>query len=151
MVDIYDITYPVIRSYGTYYFTTKHGMEYEVRFGRKEHDILRVNIVFGVINDEFDGEEYVVTNKGDVYSVMNTISKIIEHYMETHPAVYLYEFMGEPKTHEDDNKPTQRLKLYYRYAKRIWDEKKWKIVMKGNKVTVIRRDRLSTLPPDVDI
>ncbi len=32
--------------------------------------------VFGVVNDEFEGEEYVATNKGEVYQVMNTIVEI---------------------------------------------------------------------------
>lgn len=55
------------------------------RFGRLQDNILHANIVFGVINDEFEGEEYVATNRGEVYQVMNTIVEIVKNYMSEHP------------------------------------------------------------------
>ena len=70
---IFDIEYPSIPSAGVYYFNTTSGLRYEVRFGRLQDNILHSNIVFGVINDEFEGEEYVTTNRGEVFQVMNTI------------------------------------------------------------------------------
>ena len=80
MSTIYSILPPNIPSAGVYYFTTNAGIQYEVRFGRKKNDLLNVTIVFGVINEEYEGEEYILTNKGDVFRVMNTISKIIILY-----------------------------------------------------------------------
>ena len=90
--NILSIEYPGIPSAGVYYFNTHSGLRYEVRFGRLQENILHSNIVFGVINDEFDGEEYIATNKGEVYQVMNTIVEIIKNYMLEHPKVNIYEF-----------------------------------------------------------
>ena len=43
---------------------------------------MHASIVFGVVNDEFEGEEYVTTNRGEVYQVMNTIVEIINDFIE---------------------------------------------------------------------
>ena len=75
---ILPVEFPAIKSAGLYYFNTPSGMRYEVRFGRRQDNILHASIVFGVVNDEFEGEEYVTTNRGEVYQVMNTISEIIK-------------------------------------------------------------------------
>src|SRR6478609_8050554 len=90
--NILEIEYPSIPSAGVYYFTTKSGLRYEVRFGRLQDNILHANIVFGVIDDEFEGEEYVTTNRGEVFTVMNTIVEIVKNYMKEHPKVNIYEF-----------------------------------------------------------
>ena len=64
--NIYPIEYPAIKSASVYYFNTPSGLRYEVRFGRRQDNILHASIVFGVVNDEFEGEEYVTTNRGEV-------------------------------------------------------------------------------------
>ncbi|MCX6297088.1 MAG: hypothetical protein NTX97_13710, partial [Bacteroidetes bacterium] len=66
-VEEYKITAPAISTAGVYYFTTDHDINYEVRFGRRQDNILHATIVFGVTNDEYEGEEYTVTNKGELY------------------------------------------------------------------------------------
>ena len=139
MAETYRIIPPAIPSAGVYYFTTTQDVQYEVRFGRKQDDILSVSIVFGVLNDEYDGEEYVITNKGDVYMVMNTVSEVVRMYMREHPNVRSYEFTGEPSAGESLEKPTKRIKLYGRYVKRIFPVSDWKIDLRGNTIVVTRK------------
>ena len=126
LVNPYRINFPQIKSGSVYTFTTDTGMFYEVRFGRKQNDILSSTIVFGVTNDEFEGEEYSQTNKGEVYKVMSTIVEIVNAYMQEHPNVHTYEFTGEPKKREDGKEPTVRIKLYTRYIRAVFD-KQWQI------------------------
>ena len=139
MSTIYSILPPNIPSAGVYYFTTNAGIQYEVRFGRKKNDLLNVTIVFGVINEEYEGEEYILTNKGDVFRVMNTISKIIELYNAQHPNIRIYEFTGEPTEGEPLDKPTKRLRMYVRYVKRLFHEVYWDMIIEKNKITVTRK------------
>lgn len=128
-----------IPSSGLYYFTTDSGIDYEVRFGRKQADILAVNIVFGVLNEEYEGEEYVLTNKGEFYSVMHTIEAIIKDFEEKNPNVHNFEFAGEPRGDEQsEQQPTKRTKIYLKYASRIFPSDRWKINMVGNKVSIER-------------
>jgi len=74
----YKIVAPAISTAGVYYFTTDCGVQYEVRFGRRQDNILHATIVFGVTNDEFEGEEYTFTNKGELYRVMTTIVAVVK-------------------------------------------------------------------------
>ena len=121
MIETYKITPPAIRSGTVYCFTTDSGIHYEVRFGRKQNNILSTTIVFGVTNEEYEGEEYVVTNKGEVYRVMATIVEIVRQYRKEHPNVNSYEFTGEPVKDEENHNTTVRLKLYKRYIKQVFD------------------------------
>lgn len=131
----YEIVYPAIPSAGLYYFTTDSGMRYEVRFGRKQNDLLSATIVFGVINDEFEGEEYVVTNKGEVFRVMATIVEIVKSFRKQHPNIRSYEFTGEPTSGEVIDRPTKRLRLYSRYLRNIFEDD-WCIERQSNKVVI---------------
>jgi hypothetical protein len=139
MIRTFTIIPPVIPSAGLYHFTTDSGVKYEVRFGRKKNNLLCATIVFGVINDEYDGEEYIETNKGDVYKVMNTIVKVVLLFKDQHPNIRSYEFTGEPSRNENQtNKdPTKRIKMYHRYVNRIFGDS-WKCNFKGNKITVFK-------------
>ena len=100
---------------------------------------LSATIVFGVLNEEFDGEEYVTTNKGDLYDVMNTIVQTVEMFKAEHPNIRSYEFVGEPREDEskENSEPTKRIKLYHRFVTRIFDNT-WEIALKGNKILVTR-------------
>ena len=139
MPKVFKYIAPSIPSAGVYFFTTDADILYEVRLGRKQSDILSANIVFGVLNDEFEGEEYVLTNKGEFYSVMMTILEIIQDFKTKNIKVHHYEFSGEPtENNESDNGPTKRTKVYLKWAKRIFPEKKWKHKLKGNKVVIER-------------
>jgi hypothetical protein len=137
MVETYTIIPPAIPSAGVYHFTTESGQEYEVRFGRRQDNILMATIVFGVINDEYEGEEYVVTNKGEVYKVMATIVEVVKMFMEQHPKVLSYEFTGYAKPGEEEKQETVRINMYKRYLPMIFD-KTWKIDYKGNTIVVLK-------------
>lgn len=139
MINSYKIIPPLIPSAGIYHFTTGSNVQYEVRFGRKQSDILNVNIVFGVINEEYEGEEYVLTNKGEVYRVMNTITEIINLYRGLHPNVRSYEFTGEPTEGETLDKPTKRLRMYLRYVNRLFLDPQWLVTIDKNKITVSKK------------
>jgi hypothetical protein len=130
-VNILTIEYPSIPSAGVYYFNTKSGLRYEVRFGRLQDNILHANIVFGVINDEFEGEEYVTTNRGEVYQVMNTIVEIVKNYMLEHPKVNVYEFNAVGKDDEDETVENARMILYKRFLPKIFGNN-WKFKIDGN-------------------
>ncbi len=140
--NIFTIEYPPIRSAGLYYFDTESGLRYEVRFGRRQDNILHATIVFGVINDEFEGEEYVTTNRGEVYRVMNTIVNIIKDFMEQHPKVNIYEFHAIDRDDEEAHTTKKnkisgnaRLHLYNRYLPKIYSNS-WKVEYKGNNAVV---------------
>ncbi len=143
---IFPIEFPPIKSAGVYYFNTSSGLRYEVRFGRRQDNILHSTIVFGVINEEFEGEEYVTTNRGEVYRVMNTIVKIIKDFMEQHTKVNIYEFHAIDRDDEDEHtnseeakknkiKGNARLKLYKRYLPKIF-EQGWSFNFDGNNAIV---------------
>ena len=130
---------PPIPSAGVYYFTSDAKVDYEVRFGRKQGNILAVNIVFGVLNDEFDGEEYSLTNRGEFYSIMETLGAIIPDFIEKNPNVNTFEFSGEPRDdRESERTATKRTLIYLKYAKRIFPPSHWKHTLSGNKVVIER-------------
>lgn len=137
-VEEYKIIAPAISTAGVYYFTTDSGINYEVRFGRRQDNILHATIVFGVTNDEFEGEEYTVTNKGELYRVMSTIVTVVKIFMSEHPKMITYEFTGLAKENEPEDKLTSRINLYKRYLPRIFD-KEWKFdYSRGNTIIVSR-------------
>lgn len=137
MLSTYEIIKPNIPTGQVYHFTTDFGVEYEVRFARKKENILHAVIAFGVLNEEYEGEEYALTNKGDVFKVMRTIITIISIYGEKHPNTQVYEFTGVLKEGED-NEMSQRTKLYLRYLPQIFD-KSWLITIEGNKIVVSKK------------
>lgn len=137
-VESYEIVSPAISTAGVYYFTTDSGVNYEVRFGRRQDNILHATIVFGVTNDEYEGEEYTVTNKGELYRVMTTIVKVVKMFMAEHPKMIAYEFTGLAKESEPEDKLTSRINLYKRYLPRIF-EHDWKFdYSRGNTIIVTR-------------
>ena len=137
-VEEYKIVVPAITTAGVYYFTTDCGVHYEVRFGRRQDNILHATIVFGVINEEYDGEEYTVTNKGELYRVMTTIVHVVKMFMNEHPKMVTYEFTGLAKDDEPENKLTSRINLYKRYLPRIFGTE-WKFdYSRGNTIIVTR-------------
>lgn len=137
MESTYEIIKPNIPTGQVYHFSTDFGVEYEVRFARKKENILHAVIAFGVLNEEYEGEEYALTNKGDVWKVMRTIITIIELYGEKHPNTQVYEFTGVLKEGED-TEMSQRTKLYLRYLPYIFD-KSWLITIEGNKIVVSKK------------
>lgn len=134
----YEIIAPSIPTGQVYQFTTKHGVEYEVRFGRKKENILHSVVVFGVLNDEYEGEEYVVTNKGDAFRVMTTISEVIRMYLTEHPNMQIVEFTGILREDDDKEHISQRTKLYLRFLPRVFPETEWRTEIIGNRIVARR-------------
>ena len=137
-LDIYPIEYPAIKSASVYYFNTPAGLRYEVRFGRRQDNILHATIVFGVINEEFEGEEYVATNRGEVYGVMRTISEIVRTFMGEHPKIMTYEFNAVDKEDEGGKHTNARMHLYARYLPQIFDNT-WFFEIHSNNALVKRK------------
>jgi hypothetical protein len=135
---IYKIEFPSIPSAGVYFFNTDSGLRYEVRFGRRQDNILHATIVFGVINDEFEGEEYVTTNRGEVYKVMSTISEIVREFMKVHPKMMTYEFHAVDREGEDAGNENARMYLYRRYLPQIFDDT-WDTQISGNSAIVKKK------------
>ena len=145
---IFTIEFPPIKSAGVYYFNTGSGIRYEVRFGRRQDNILHSTIVFGVINEEFEGEEYVTTNRGEVFKVMNTIVMIVKDFIDQHSKVNIYEFHAIDRDDEDEHavekeknkiKGNARLKLYKRYLPKIF-ERGWNFNFEGNNAIVTKNN-----------
>lgn len=134
----FPIKYPLIPSGQTYKFISNKGVEYEVRFVRKEGNPLHVSIVFGVLNEEYRGEEYALTNKGEVYRVMATIVTIIKNYFKEHPHINVFEYAGEPTAEEGSGFPRKRLNLYQRYLPLLFDSS-WKKEVKGNRIVISKK------------
>ena len=100
---------------------------------------MNTSIVFGVLNDEFDGDEYSMTNRFEVYKVMSTIAAIVRRYIKLHPKINCYEFTGEPTEKEMDNDGRIRLRLYNRYLPQIFDES-WEITKEHEKTMVSKKN-----------
>ena len=133
----YPIIPPAIISGSVYLFTTESGLEYEVRFARKKNNLLHCSIAFGVLNEEYEGEEYIVVNKGEVFRVMATIVKVVQRYITEHPNLRSFEYSGEPTDKELDNEPSKRMNLYDRYLPQIFS-RKWQCKRKGNKMIITK-------------
>lgn len=131
----YKITPPAIKSGTVYSFTTGSGVNYEVRFGRKQDNILNATIVFGVTNEEYEGEEYSITNKGEVYQVMATIVEVVRLYKDEHPNVNSFEFTGEQSEKEKEKNKNVRLNLYHRYISEVFD-KSWTTEFTEDKIVI---------------
>lgn len=136
MMKTYPIILPSIPSGQLYNFVTDNGIEYEVRFARKKDNILHVITAFGVLNEEFEDDEYALTNKGDIFQVMNTISAIIKIYFSKHLHIRIFEFTGVNKPGEGEE-TSQRSLLYMRYLPKIFN-KDWKVEKNGNNFMVTR-------------
>jgi hypothetical protein len=136
MMKTYPIIPPSIPSGQVYNFVTENEIEYEVRFARKKDNILHVITAFDVLNEEFEDDEYALTNKGDIFQVMNTISAIIKIYFSEHLNIRIFEFTGVNKPGEEEE-TSQRSLLYMRYLPKIFN-KDWVVEKNGNNFIVKR-------------
>ncbi len=135
---IYPIEFPAIKSASVFYFNTPSGLRYEVRFGRFQDNILHATIVFGVVNDEFEGEEYSTTNRGEVFGVMRTIAEIVRHFINEHPKINIFEFSAIDEPDENGRHKNSRMLLYERYLPQIFDAS-WNFIIDKNNATVRKK------------
>jgi hypothetical protein len=136
----YPIVYPDFGENGLYSFITDYGIQYEVMFGRRENNPLHVTVVFGVVNEEFEGEEYSETKQHDQYYVMATVVKIVRHYIASKPHLKLLEFTGVNRDDESEKTSNTRIRFFSRYLKEIFD-KTW-IFESGNNKLIARKSNL---------
>jgi len=116
-----------------YYFTNRFNDQYEVSFSRDEVNYFKVSVTFCVTNDEYENDQYVVTNHGDVnyfkvsvtfcvtndeyendqyvvtnhgdvYRVLNTICLIILDFYNRYPTIEEFVFSGEMRPFEREKK-----------------------------------------------
>lgn len=137
---VFPIVPPAIESGYVYHFTTSSNLEYEVRFAPKADDILGMVVNFTVMGDEFE-QDYPVTNRGEVYSIIATVIEIMKMFHLHHNFTKTYEFSGEFKENEEreQQKASIRSRLYLRYADRVLNTN-WKAFPSGNK-TILKRQR----------
>ncbi len=109
-----------------------------MRFGRKAKNTLYAFIVFGVLNGDSEGEEYVSTNNGDVFRVMNTIAEIVRIFMKEHPKMMAYEFNAIANAHEMSKSINSRMLLYKRFLPKIFDSS-WTFNINGSNALVERK------------
>lgn len=134
VAQVFPITPPAIESGYVYFFTSKSGLLYEVRFAPKAENILGMVVNFTVVSDEFE-LDYPVTNRGELYGVIATVIEIIRIFHIHHNFTTSYEFSGEFKDNENKEKQNAsiRSRLYLRYAPLVLN-RHWKPIVTGNKV-----------------
>jgi hypothetical protein len=128
----FQVEKPLIPTGYIYHFSTSSGLLYEVRFARKQDNVLGIVVNFSVLSDEFDNE-YSVTNRGEIYSVIATVIEIIRIFHNEHHLSDSYEFSGEFKENETKETASIRTRLYLRYASKVLS-KGWMAELQGNKV-----------------
>lgn len=136
--EVFKIIPPPFDTGYSYYFTTQSNLLYEVRFAPKVDDILSIVVNFTVKSDEFE-DDYPVTNRGEIYSVIATVIEIMKMFHNHHNFTVSYEFAGEFKNDENNKKdlPSIRTRLYLRYAEKLLNYN-WKAFLNGNKVIIKR-------------
>lgn len=103
--------------YRTYVFKTDSGLDYQVDLGEIEDDEygMVLNIEFGVVDEEeLTGPmQNLVTNKGELYRVMNTIAAIIREDLAVNEYIKYITF--NPAKRDKDIDSNARGKLYMKY------------------------------------
>lgn len=101
----------------TYTFQTPSGLDYQVDLGEIEDDEygMVLNIEFGVTDEEeLTGPiQNLVTNKGELYRVMNTIAAIIREDLAINQ--YIKYITYNPAKRDKDTDSNARGKLYMKY------------------------------------
>lgn len=139
---MYSIEAPAIKTGNIYYFTTTSGIRYEVRFGRKKDQPLCATIVFGVVNNVYSDEEYQLTNRGEVWQVMDTIVNVVDTFKKEHTGICSYEIYALEKDGESEDETGSRMHLYSRFIPRLFNEA-WLTQIENNKAIVIKKEFLN--------
>ncbi len=127
----------------SYYFINRFNDHYEVSFSRDSNNYLKVSVSFCVTNDEYESDQYVVTNHGDVYRVLNTVCLIILSFSDTHPNIYHYVFSGEKRMFEkeQDIAVSGRTRVFMRFVKKFFIPPLWEVRQEENFVHIYKKMR----------
>lgn len=135
---MYSIEAPAIKTGNIYYFTTTSGIRYEVRFGRKRDQPLCATIVFGVVNNVYSDEEYKLTNRGEVWQVMDTIVNIVDAFKKEHNGICRYEIYALEKEGESEDEMGSRMNLYTRFIPRLFNPD-WEVQIENNRAMITKK------------
>jgi hypothetical protein len=141
MQDIYKIEHIGLPSSNRFSFVTKKGTNYEVQFARKEKNFLYALVSFGVIDFDDQEEPYVLTNEGDVFKVMQTVSEVVRMFIADRPNIRTVEVTALSSSVESDEIENKRMRLYKRYIPEIFDLSRWILESKTN--TLILHKKIS--------
>jgi hypothetical protein len=134
---IYNITPPTYETGYVYHFATDSGLEYEVRFAHKTDNNLLKLVNFTVLGNDFD-QDYPVTNRGEMYSIIATVIEILRTFHFYHNFTKSYEFSGAYKENEKKNDiGSIRSRMYMRWALKVLNNN-WTAIICGNKVIIKR-------------
>ena len=139
---MYSIEAPAIKTGNIYYFTTASGIRYEVRFGRKKDQPLCATIVFGVVNNVYSDEEYQLTNRGEVWQVMETIVNVVDTFKKEHAGICSYEIYALEKDGESEDETGSRMNVYSRFIPRLFNEA-WLTQIENNRAVVVKKEFLN--------
>ena len=100
----------------SYQFTTEN-WTYIVALKTKSNTPNILHITFHVVDEDSDDDENydIVTNSGELFKVMSTITSIVKKDLEQHPEINTLEFFPAVKQEETNN--IARLNLYLKYIK----------------------------------
>ncbi len=125
----------------SYYFTNRFNDKYEVSFSRDKDNYLKVTISFCVTNDEYENDQYAITNHYDVYRVLNTVCLIILDFSNQRPNVNHYVFSGEMRPFEKENNipVSGRTKVFLKFVKKFFKPPLWEAVQDQNYVHLYKK------------
>jgi hypothetical protein len=86
-------------------------------------------------------EPYILTNEGDVFKVMETVSEIIRTFIKSRPNVRTIEFTALSAANESNETENKRMRLYKRYIPKIFDLSKWNFEAKTNTLILHRNNK----------
>ena len=118
-------------------FTTDSGLKYLVQMETEEDytkldDYQILKIEYGVENQKDYGVDYnKVTNRGEMFKVMATVTQITKDVLKENPAIKAIEFTGSKNKGMDDQR---RNKFYMAYVKKHLKAKD--IEFDGNTYTI---------------
>jgi hypothetical protein len=138
-VEPYTIQKPRIKSGSKYLFVTDFGIEYEVVFVRQRANVFHYTVAFGVLNDEFNGDEYLITNKGDVFKVITTIVEVLRLFLAEHPNITDFDFTGIDELSSSPFIMARRTKIYIGYLRLVFPAEKWDYKVELNTVKIKRK------------
>ncbi len=139
-MDIYNFD-RIRNEVGRYAFTTPLGTQYEVYFTQIKN-IFSYNVAFGVLNEEFEGDDYVMTNRGEVFRVIVTLVEILKAFKIENPHVRHVSFSGEPGKNEPEHVLSKRSRVFLRYAEQLKQDWVSDITVDVNKVVLTFKEKL---------
>ena len=125
----------------TYGFYTDSDMPYSVEIEQEDEDEeggVTIDVRFFVVSeDDPDIEDYdTVTNKGELYRVMSTITNIIQQEISNNPKINKISFLPAKRSNQADD--SARLNLYTRYLTKLFPGAQFEKGERGKTIVKIK-------------